>query len=70
MTERFPSRPYITEGYPHNKTVLLNATVQFECKTVSDLEPYIQWFKTNYTLTVDVDNDEWHFPNGNIVQVT
>lgn len=35
-----------------NTTVLVNSTAQLECRTISDLEPHIEWIKFN----VDVEN--------------
>ena len=44
--ERFPSKPYIKDGYPQNLTVLVNTSVKFECpQMIADLEPYLQWIK-------------------------
>lgn len=40
-----------------NKTALLNDTVSFECRTVSDLEPYIQWFRTNTSANGKNENN-------------
>lgn len=54
--ERFPSAPHIFAGTPANQTVLLNSTATFECKTMSDLEPYIQWFKTNTSVSNKTDD--------------
>ncbi|KAL1385339.1 hypothetical protein pipiens_012960 [Culex pipiens pipiens] len=52
VKDRFPARPYIKEGYLVNTTVLVNSTAQLECRTISDLEPHIEWIKFN----VDVEN--------------
>ncbi|TGZ49373.1 Fibroblast growth factor receptor [Temnothorax longispinosus] len=43
--ERFPHKPYINEDYPKNVTALVNSTATFRCPIVSDLEPYIEWYK-------------------------
>ncbi len=41
--ERFPHKPFITEL--HNVTVRQGETAQFECRVISDLTPFISWFK-------------------------
>nr|CAD7259589.1 unnamed protein product [Timema shepardi] len=51
IIERFPSKPYIRDGYPHNVTALVNSSVKLECPPISDLEPYIQWLRLTYCLT-------------------
>lgn len=43
--DRFPARPYIKEGFLLNTTVLVNSTATLECRTISDLEPHIEWIK-------------------------
>lgn len=43
--DRFPARPYIKEGFLLNTTVLVNTTATLECRTISDLEPHIEWIK-------------------------
>ncbi|XP_053698592.1 fibroblast growth factor receptor homolog 1-like [Sabethes cyaneus] len=45
VKDRFPARPYIKEGFLHNTTVLVNSSATFECRTISDLEPHIEWIK-------------------------
>lgn len=56
--ERFPHKPYIKDGFPFNKTVLPGERVVFECPTMSDLEPFIQWLRVNYSGTAnDSDNN-------------
>nr|XP_029716532.1 fibroblast growth factor receptor homolog 1-like isoform X1 [Aedes albopictus] len=45
VKDRFPARPYIKEGFMHNITVLVNSTATLECRTISDLEPHIEWIK-------------------------
>ncbi|XP_044256140.1 fibroblast growth factor receptor homolog 1-like isoform X2 [Tribolium madens] len=48
VIERFPSKPYIKDGYPQNLTVLVNTTATFECpQMIADLEPLIQWVRYN-----------------------
>ncbi|KAG6443584.1 hypothetical protein O3G_MSEX002920 [Manduca sexta] len=45
IQERYPSKPYIKEGYPHNVTAVVNTTVKFSCPPLSDLEPYLYWIR-------------------------
>ncbi|KAJ8952547.1 hypothetical protein NQ314_007516, partial [Rhamnusium bicolor] len=54
-TERFPSKPYIKDGYPQNLTIVENRTAIFECpQIIADLEPYIQWVRIhNYSEVGD-----------------
>ncbi|GLG99086.1 Fibroblast growth factor receptor homolog 1 [Gryllus bimaculatus] len=66
VVERLPHKPYMTEGYPLNQTVELNSTATFECKILSDEEPYIQWVKTGYTPIVVDENDT--VINGTVVK--
>lgn len=54
--ERFPSKPYIREGYPRNVTCLENTTyVVFECPPTADLEPHMTWYKTPLALVEGVN---------------
>lgn len=55
--DRFPARPYIKEGFLHNVTVLVNSTATLECRTISDLEPHIEWIKFHI-----VDNTNPNIP--------
>jgi len=64
-TERFPHKPYIKEGFPKNVTVLAGDLAVLQCPTLSDLEPYIQWLKVNFSQI----NDSLSVPQGMIVQV-
>jgi Immunoglobulin I-set domain len=41
--ERFPHKPLITEL--RNLTVREGETAHFECRVISDLTPYIAWYK-------------------------
>lgn len=66
IQERFPHKPYIKDGYPHNVTALVNTSAVFECPIMSDLEPYLQWLRVSY----DVGEGEDNTPNGTIVQQT
>ncbi|XP_068917426.1 fibroblast growth factor receptor homolog 1-like isoform X9 [Tenebrio molitor] len=46
VVERFPSKPYIKDGYPQNITVVVNTTATFECpQMIADLEPFLQWVR-------------------------
>lgn len=68
--ERYPSKPYIKEGFPGNKTVLVNSTVQFQCPPTSDLEPHLQWLRVyNYTITDLGDEEEENITQGVELQV-
>ncbi|KAL4717263.1 hypothetical protein ACJJTC_017150 [Scirpophaga incertulas] len=53
IQERYPSMPYIKEGYPGNKTALVDDTVQFSCPPISDLEPMVYWRYSNLTSFFD-----------------
>lgn len=55
-TERYPSKPYIKDGYPQNLTVLVNSNASFECpQMIVDLEPYIFWIRSaNDTQQVNI----------------
>lgn len=44
-SDRFPSAPIISEGYPKNITVVENGTAVFECPILSDLGVHIEWAK-------------------------
>ncbi|KAJ8986250.1 hypothetical protein NQ317_009957 [Molorchus minor] len=58
VVERFPSKPYIKEGYPKNLTVLENRTAIFACpQVIVDLEPYIQWFRVDRYTDIDDHNN-------------
>jgi hypothetical protein len=64
-TERFPHKPYIKEGFPKNVTTLAGDLAVLQCPTLSDLEPYIQWLKVNFSQI----NDSFSIPQGVVVQV-
>jgi hypothetical protein len=64
-TERFPHKPYIKEGFPKNVTALAGDLAVLQCPTLSDLEPYIQWLKVNFSQI----NDSFSIPQGVVVQV-
>ena len=44
FAERLPHKPIITEL--RNPTVLLGESVELECRVISDLTPFIQWYKS------------------------
>lgn len=59
--DRQRSPPYIKEGFPKNKTALLNTTVELECPSMSDTEPYTYWLRTlvvNNSIPTDIDKLE------------
>lgn len=59
--ERHRSPPYIKDGYPKNKTALVNSTVDLECPTLSDLGAYTYWLKglvVNNSIPSDPDKLE------------
>ncbi|CAH0732009.1 unnamed protein product, partial [Brenthis ino] len=70
IQERYPSKPYIKEGYPGNITVLVNDTVQLTCPPVSDLEPDVYWIRpTNYSVKdSEVGPSDSPAPVGDIVE--
>lgn len=51
LLERFPAKPYIREGYPGNRTAVVNGTMKLSCPPFSDLEPEVHWFRlSNYSI--------------------
>ncbi|XP_073959715.1 fibroblast growth factor receptor homolog 1-like [Choristoneura fumiferana] len=62
VQERYPSRSYIRDGYPGNKTVFENDTVEFQCPAVSDLEPYVAW---TWSLSNDTEKQMVQSDNKN-----
>ncbi|XP_052757960.1 fibroblast growth factor receptor homolog 1-like isoform X2 [Galleria mellonella] len=51
IIERYPAKPYIKEGYPGNRSVLVNSTAELACPPFSDLEPVVLWFRlSNYSI--------------------
>ncbi|KAF4530420.1 hypothetical protein B566_EDAN018540 [Ephemera danica] len=66
VMERLPRKPYIEEGFPKNQTVLSGSNVQFECPTISDLEPFIQWKKVNFSDIIEKNSTE--IPKGVVLQ--
>lgn len=71
LIERYPSKPYIKEGYPGNITVLVNDTVTLSCPPVSDLEPYLYWVRPyNYSAkNPEVGPSDMPIPPGNVTEV-
>ncbi|KAF4517186.1 hypothetical protein B566_EDAN005618 [Ephemera danica] len=67
VMERLPRKPYIKEGFPKNQTVLSGSNVQFDCPTISDLEPFIQWIKVNFSDIIEKNSTEK--PKGVVLQV-
>lgn len=63
--ERFPSKPYIMDGFPKNATVLVNSTTSLSCPLLSDLEPYIRW----YAMEVGNETDWKNLPTDKLIQV-
>ncbi|XP_049886015.1 fibroblast growth factor receptor homolog 1-like isoform X2 [Pectinophora gossypiella] len=70
IQERYPSKPYIKEGYPGNITAVVNSTVQMSCPPLSDLEPYLYWIRPlNYTLKdAEVGPSDAPIPSGIIIE--
>ncbi|XP_013147633.1 PREDICTED: fibroblast growth factor receptor homolog 1-like isoform X2 [Papilio polytes] len=70
IQERYPSKPYIKEGYPGNVTVLVNDTVKLSCPPVSDLEPYSYWIRpSNYSLKdAEVGPSDAPIPAGDVIE--
>ncbi|XP_050053861.1 fibroblast growth factor receptor 4-like isoform X1 [Aphis gossypii] len=65
IIERFPHKPYIKEGQPHNVTTLVHTNVSFECTPLADLEPYMQWLYHNASV-VNVNGS--NLENGTVIQ--
>ncbi|PSN31292.1 hypothetical protein C0J52_27018 [Blattella germanica] len=61
IIERYPHKPYVKEGYPHNVTAIVNSTVSFECCTFSDLEPHIEWVKMTHMPLENVKPQDGNF---------
>ncbi|XP_049693500.1 fibroblast growth factor receptor homolog 1 isoform X2 [Helicoverpa armigera] len=70
IQERYPSKPYIKEGYPGNVTVLVNDTAVLSCPPVSDLEPYLYWIRpANYTAKdAEVGPSDMPIPTGDVIE--
>jgi hypothetical protein len=45
----------VVDGYPQNVTALVDATVNFSCPIISELEPYIEWVKTSQRVEDGTD---------------
>ncbi|XP_026814901.1 fibroblast growth factor receptor 4-like isoform X1 [Rhopalosiphum maidis] len=65
IIERFPHKPYIKEGQPHNVTTLVHTNVSFECTPLADLEPYMRWFYHNASVG---NVNEANLENGTVIQ--
>ncbi|XP_041982711.1 fibroblast growth factor receptor homolog 1-like isoform X2 [Aricia agestis] len=70
IQERYPSKPYIKEGYPGNITVLVNDTIQLSCPPLSDLEPHVYWVRpANYSLKdAEVGPSDAPIPVGDVIE--
>jgi len=66
--ERFPHKPLIMEM--HNSTVSIGGTVSFECRVISDLTPYVQWYRHFTDDNGSFVNDTTGTPIGNALQVS
>ncbi|XKL68838.1 hypothetical protein PGB90_006607 [Kerria lacca] len=64
IIERFPSKPYIKEGFQKNLTVVTNGRAKFSCPIISDQEVYVKWIKNPYVQT----DDSTCIENGIILQ--
>jgi len=62
----YPHKPIIFER-PRNTTAEAGKKVVFECRVLSDLQPYIQWVK-HYTVNESYYNDNGD-PYVNVVYV-
>lgn len=58
-SDRFPSPPIISEGYPKNLTVVENSTATLNCPILSDLEAHIEWakFYSSNTSKIEIPKD-------------
>ena len=52
VTERYPHKPYIKEGFPQNVTTIVGGEARFECVLYADLSVHFQWLRVN-TLVDD-----------------
>lgn len=66
--ERFPHRPLITEM--RNSTVSVGGTVSIECRVISDLTPFVQWYRHFTDDNGSYVNDTAGTPIGNVLQVS
>lgn len=68
ITERYPHKPYIKEGFPRNLTVLVGSDATFECPLYADLSAFYQWFRLPPgSPSSDAGGEEP--PNGTLIQV-
>lgn len=63
MLDRYPSRPYISEGHPMNQTAIVSGNVTFKCPVVSDIAAHITWAKYLALNDNDTDSDFPSQPN-------
>lgn len=63
MLDRYPSRPYISEGHPMNQTAVVSGNVTFRCPVVSDIAAHITWAKYRALNDNDTDSDFPSPPN-------
>uniref|UniRef100_A0A1Y1KCQ0 Ig-like domain-containing protein n=1 Tax=Photinus pyralis TaxID=7054 RepID=A0A1Y1KCQ0_PHOPY len=67
VIERYPSKPYIKDGYPQNATVLVQNNATLECpQLIADLEPYLQWIRPSSFPPEFINNET---VNGTVLQV-
>ena len=66
--ERFPHKPIIMEM--PNSTVSVGGMVSFECRVISDLTPYVQWYRHFTDDNGSFVNDTTGTPIGNALQVS
>lgn len=67
IQERFPHRPLITEM--RNSTVSVGGTVSIECRVISDLTPFVQWYRHFTDDNGSYVNDTAGTPIGNVLQL-
>ena len=65
--ERFPHKPLITEL--RNVTVQLGEAADMECRVISDLAPFIQWYKHSADANGSYINTTTGLPYGDMIQV-
>ncbi|KAF5275343.1 hypothetical protein FQR65_LT04171 [Abscondita terminalis] len=69
VIERYPSKPYIKDGYPKNITTLVNTNATFTCPQVLlDLEPFLQWIGPS-SFQPDLANNETTTFNWTVIKV-
>ncbi len=68
QTERFPHKPFIAEM--RNATALVGGSVTFACSVISDLTPFVQWYKHYTNDNGSYVNDTTGQPYLNSLQVS